>query len=68
MLIAINFDGVGVFIGVATLLIGVLSWWLSKLLSDKKDMTVLQVKVENLERRMKDNEDDIDDLKKYKNN
>jgi hypothetical protein len=68
MFIAINLDGVGVFIGVATLLVGILSWWLSKLLSDKKDITVVQIKIENIERRVKELEDDVNDLQRKHHN
>lgn len=59
MLIAIDYSGIGILIGTASLAIGVLSWWLSKLLSDKKDITVLQVNVEDLERRVEELEEDI---------
>lgn len=60
----INIDGVTAFIGGAALLVGILSWWLSKLLGDKKDITIVQVKLENLERRMTEVEHEVDDLQR----
>ena len=61
-LIATDFNGIGIFIGVVSLLVGILSWWLSKLLSDKRDSTIHEVKIEQLERRMQIAENEIRDL------
>lgn len=54
ILLAIDWDGVGAYIGAATLLVGVLSWWVAKLLDDKKKVTEHEVKIEDLENRIKD--------------
>ena len=61
-ILATDFNGIGVFVGAASLIVGILSWWLSKLLSDKKDSTIHEVKIEQLERRMNIAEADIKDL------
>lgn len=63
-IIATDLSGVGIFIGAASLLVGILSWWLSKLLSDKRDSTIHSVKIEQLERRMQIAENDIKDLQR----
>lgn len=63
-MLKIDYSGIGLLIGAASLAIGVLSWWLSKLLTDKKDITILQVTVEDLERRVEELEEDIKVLQK----
>ena len=59
LLDAANLSAMGVYIAFASLAVGVLTWWLSKLLSDKRDSTIHEVKIQNLERRMDDAEEDI---------
>ena len=53
-LLVIDWSGIGVYIGAATLLVGVLSWWIAKLLDDKKKITEHDIKIEDLEDEMKE--------------
>lgn len=67
MLIAISINEWAVFVSVAAIVVGVLSFWLSKLLSDKKDITIIQVNMEHMERRLKKAEEEIEELQDYYN-
>lgn len=59
MLIAIDFSGVSVMVAAVAFLVGVLTWWIGKLLSDKKEVVENQVKIEDLERRVSSIEGDV---------
>lgn len=52
--LTIDYNGIGLFIGAATLIVGILSWWIAKLLDDKKKITEHEIKIEDLEDEMKD--------------
>lgn len=54
ILLNVDWSGIGVYIGAATLLVGVLSWWIAKLLDDKKKITEHEIKIEDLEDEVKD--------------
>ena len=56
-LLVIDWSGIGVYIGSATLLVGVLSWWIAKLLDDKKKITEHEIKIEDLEDEVRDIKD-----------
>jgi hypothetical protein len=64
MLIAVDYSGIGIFIAGASLLIGILSWWLSKLLTDKKDITIIEVEIRHLKERVEDIEDELNEITK----
>lgn len=53
----INLDGIGVFIAGAGFIVGILSWWIAKLLDDKKKITEHEIKIEDLQDDMKDVKD-----------
>jgi hypothetical protein len=63
-LIAVDYSGIGIFIAGSSLLIGILSWWLSKLLTDKKDITIIEVEIRHLKERVEDIEDELNDIRK----
>lgn len=43
---------------------GVISWWLGKFLADKRDSVEHGIKIEHLERRLDDLEDEVRDLRR----
>lgn len=43
---------------------GVISWWLGKFLADKRDSVEHGIKIEHLESRVEDLEDEIRDLRR----
>lgn len=61
-ILAIDYEGLGLFIGGASLLVGILTWWLGKLLSDKKDSTIHEVEIQHLKERVDKLEEDVKDL------
>lgn len=56
-LLAIDYNGIGLFIGAATLIVGILSWWIAKLLDDKRKITEHEIKIEDLEDEVKELKD-----------
>ena len=53
-------DGIlKVIIAVAGMFVSVLLWWVSKLLSDKKDIITNSVNIESLKERVSDLEDEV---------
>ena len=55
-----NMDGIlKVIIAVAGMFVSVLLWWVSKLLSDKKDIITNSVNIESLKERVSDLEDEV---------
>lgn len=55
----INWQAVGVIIAGVGLIAGILAWWMSKFLSDKRDIITCKIKIEELDRRMNNAEGDI---------
>jgi len=49
---------IGILIAGLGLIAGVLGWWISKFLADKKDIMSCILKIDNLERRVKDIEEE----------
>lgn len=67
-LLAFDYSGLMVALGGAGFLVGVLSWWLSKLLTDKKEITILQEQVKNLKEKVEDMEDELKEWRQHKRN
>lgn len=65
-LLAIDYTGFFAVLGGAGFLVGVLTWWLSKLLTDKKEVTILQEQVKNLKEKVEDMEDELKEWRQYK--
>lgn len=63
----VNYELIGVVIAAIVAFAGIISWWISKFLSDKKDITVLQVKMKDLERRVAKNEEKIEKVEGWYN-
>lgn len=55
-ILEITLNGIGIFIAGAGFIVGILSWWIAKLLDDKKKITEHEIKIEDVE-------DDIRDIK-----
>ena len=57
-----NMEGVlKVILGVAGIFSSVLLWWVSRLLSDKKDIITNSVNIESLKERVSDLEEEVRD-------
>lgn len=52
--VSVNYNLLILVLSITTLLVGVFAWWLSKFLTDKRDMTILQVKQEQHEKDIAD--------------
>lgn len=57
VLLAVNWGEVGAYISGAIFLVGILSWWVAKLLDDKKKITEHEIKIEDLEDEVKEIKD-----------
>ena len=55
---------IGIMLTGIGLIAGILGWWVSKFLADKKDIITALIKIEDLERRMNDVESDTRDKKR----
>lgn len=66
-LLAGEFESIHLFIAVVSLLVGWLVSYLGKLLDDKKNIAILQVKVKNLEDRVDDLEQENRDKRRHNN-
>lgn len=54
ILLGIDYNAFGTFVAAAALLVGILSWWIAKLLDTNKKITEHEVKIEDLEEDMKE--------------
>lgn len=61
ILLGIDYNAFGTFVAAAALLVGILSWWIAKLLDTNKKITEHEIKIENLE-------DDVTEIKRWYNN
>lgn len=51
-------------IGAVGIVAGILAWWMSKILADKKDDIVNQLNITHLTERVKDLEHELEEFKK----
>lgn len=65
-LLAFDYNGLFAALGGAGFLVGVLSWWLSKLLTDKKEVTILQERVKNLKEEIDEIKEELKELRQHK--
>lgn len=52
-LLKIDYEALGVFFTCAAFIVGIGTWWLSKLLAANRDSIIYGVKIEKLEEEMK---------------
>jgi hypothetical protein len=61
----INYNGLALFVSVAMLAVGVLGWWVAKLLDDKKNSTIHDIKVQDHDKKLDDHEQRIRHLEDH---
>lgn len=59
-----NIAAIALVVSAIGLFAGVISWWLGKFLADKRDSVEHGIKIEHLERRIDDLEDEVRDLRR----
>lgn len=61
-IIAIDISAFGIYVTVASLALGVLTWWIGKLLRDKQEITFLQADVKHLKQKEEEQDERIEKL------
>lgn len=67
LLLEIGISSFGAFVTAAGVIVGILSWWLAKLLSDKKDMTIVQMELKHMKEELEEAKKDIQQLQDWYN-
>lgn len=66
-LLDVNFEGWGVFVSIVAVAIGILTWWIGKLLDDKKNITIVESDIKHLKETIDDMKDEIDEMRRWYN-
>ena len=65
-ILKVDYEALGVFFGAAGIVVSITFWVLGKMLSNKKDVTELQVEVENLKESLRRVENELIENRKRK--
>jgi len=55
----------GILVTGVGLIVGIIGWWISKFLADKKDIITCMIKIENLEREMEEVKEEQKNIRRH---